>query len=640
MPGTDAPARPYGSWSSPLGVEAVTGSTLRLSPPVIDGPSTYWKEQGADGRGVIMVATGDTIGAVTTEFEDGSPVDVATRVHEYGGRDYAVDDGVVLFSARRDDRLYVTVRDGEGWTAPSPVTPDDGVRYADLAMWEGIAYAVAERHDGPSADEVVNYLARIDIAARRVETLREGADFYGGPRPNASGMALAWYEWNHPDMPWDGAALWVAAMDETGLSDARRIAGGEGVSAFSPVWVAEDELAFVADPQGWWNVMRVERPLGEARVRNVHPAAADFGAPPWVFDSSLALLDDEHLVVRWSQDGFWSIGSMRIVNGELEEWLSEWEPTSDIAAAHGRVAYVGGREEEPSALVELELGRATVRVIRRSAETVLSPEWVSRPQPVTWASGDGEAHGFFYPPTSPEARGPEGELPPLLILVHGGPTSATMGVFSPFIQYATTRGLAVLDVNYRGSTGYGRAYREALDGQWGVADLEDVASGAQYLAREGLVDPARVAIRGGSAGGYLVLRALTATDAFAAGVSRYGIADLAVLAGDTHKFESRYTERLVAPFPSEVYRERSPLFHLDTLTAPVLLLQGEDDMVVPPNQATAMAEAIRERGGDVELVMYPGEGHGFRRAENVMDALVREFAFYARVFGYEQAAKG
>lgn len=634
MPGIDAPFLPYGSWPSPLGLDAVTGATLRLSPPVIDGDGTYWKESGADGRGVIMVSHGGDLSPVTTTFEDGTEVDVATRVHEYGGRDFAVDDGVVLFSARRDDRLYVTVRDDDGWTVPAPVTPNDGVRYADIVMWEGIAYAVAERHDGPSASEVVNYLARIDIAGREVQTLREGADFYGGPRPNASGLALAWYEWNHPNMPWDAAELWVAAMDETGLSEARRIEGGEGISAFSPVWVTEDELAFVADPQGWWNVMRCEDPLGECRVRHVHPAPVEFAAPPWTFDTSLSVLDDEHLVVRWTQEGIWSFGSMRIANGELEEWLTGWEPTSDITTGGGRITYVGGREDEPTALVELALGEATVRILRRSAEPVLGPEWVSHAQPITWDSEGGESHGFFYPPTSPEARGPESELPPLIVLVHGGPTSATNGVFTPYIQYATTRGLAVLDVNYRGSTGYGRVYREALQGQWGVADLEDVASGVAYLADEGLIDARRVAIRGGSAGGYTVLRALTATSAFTAGVSRYGIADLAVLAGDTHKFESRYTEGLVAPFPSEIYRERSPLFHLENLSAPVLLLQGEDDKVVPPEQATLMADAIRERGGDVELVMYPGEGHGFRRAENAKDALEREFGFYARVFGY------
>lgn len=637
MPGTDAPTRPYGSWPSPLGLDAITGATLRLAAPVLDGGATYWKEVGADGRGVIMMANGEAISAVTTSFEDGSPVDVGSRVHEYGGPDFAVADGVCLFSARGDDRLYVTVKVDDGWTVPSPVTPNDGVRYADLVMWEGIAYAVAERHDGPAAADVVNYLARIDVAACHVETLREGADFYGGPRPSPSGLALAWYEWNHPDMPWDAAELWVAPMDEVGVGEARRIEGGAGVSAFSPVWVAEDELAFVGDPQGWWNVMRAVDPLGECRVRHVHPAAVEFAAPTWTFDTSLALLDEEHLVVRWSIDGVWSLGSMRLVNGELEEWLTGWEPTGPIACADGRIAYVGGRPDEPAALVELQLGRSTVRVLRRSAEPVLGPEWVSRAQPVTWESEGGESHGFYYPPTSPESHAPDGELPPLLVLVHGGPTSATMGVFAPFIQFATTRGFAVLDVNYRGSTGYGRAYREALDGEWGVADLEDVAAGVRWLVEQGLADPRRVAIRGGSAGGYTVLRALTSTDVFSAGVSKYGIADLAVLAGDTHKFESRYTERLVAPYPSEVYRERSPLFHLDGLTAPVLLLQGEEDKVVPPGQATQMAEAIRRRGGAVELVMYPGEGHGFRKAETALDALQREFGFYARVFGFTLA---
>nr|NLD41330.1 S9 family peptidase [Actinomycetales bacterium] len=406
------------------------------------------------------------------------------------------------------------------------------------------------------------------------------------------------------------------------------------VSAISPAWAADDELVYVADPHGWWNPFRCTDPLGECRIRLLHPAEAEFAAPPWTFESSLSPLDEEHVVARWTQHGRWSVGSIRLVNGETEEWMAGLEPTSEVAVGEGVVAFVGANSTSPAVLAELALAEGRVRVLRASAPELLEEDYVSVAEAVDWptAGGTDFAHGFFYAPANPRVSAPEDARPPVLVLVHGGPTSATSAGFSPFIQFWTTRGFGVLDVNYRGSTGYGREYREALRGAWGVADIEDVASGVAELARRGLVDGDRAFIRGGSAGGYTVLRALTTTDAFAAGTSRYGIADLALLAGDTHKFESRYTERLVGPYPeaADTYRERSPLFHLEGLTAPVLLLQGEEDRVVPPNQAVEMAEAIRARGGEVELVMYPGEGHGFRTAAAAKDALGRELDFYQR----------
>lgn len=640
-----APTRaPFGSWLSPLTIQDMTASVVRLSPPRVDGDSTYWKETGGDGRGVVMRACDGEYEAVTTLFEDGTAVDVASRVHEYGGRDFDVADGVCVFSARADDRLWVTVRGEDGWSAPRPVTPADGVRHADLTIQDHAVLAVAEEHGA----EVRNRLVRVDITSREVSVLRDAADFVANPRVNPSGTALAWYEWNHPHMPWDEATLMVAELDGDRIGEPRAVAGGAGVSAISPLWAADDELLFVSDPSGWWNVHRCSDPLGECRVRPLHPTEAEFAAPPWTFDHALTLLDEDHVVCRWTRFGRWSLGTMRISNGELEEWITGLEVASEVAAGGGRVAFIGNHAARPAALVELVLAEGSVRVLRASSPTTLAEAYVSVAEAVDWdvdddanhvAGGDGVAHGFFHPPVNPDFEAPEGELPPLLVLVHGGPTSATTGAFSPTVQFWTTRGFAVLDVNHRGSTGYGRGYREALNGRWGVVDIADIAAGVRALVEQGLVDGERVAIRGGSAGGYSVLRALTATDAFTAGTSRYGIADLALLAQDTHKFESHYTDTLVGPYPeaAAVYRERSPLFHLDSLTAPVLLLQGEDDAVVPPNQAREMARRIEAAGGDVELVLYPGEGHGFRRAETTRDALARELAFYGRVFGFTPA---
>ncbi len=600
-----------------------------------------WKERGADGRSLLFSATDGVITPLPAEFADGEGVDVASQVHEYGGPDFAVADGVLVFSARRDGRLYATILEDGGWSTPRAVTPEDGTRYVDLVLQGTLVFAVAERHNGPAAADVVNSLVAVDIEYGTVTTLREGADFYANPRPNPSGTALAWYEWNHPDMPWDATELYVAELIGTTVEDAVLVAGGTdpAISAISPAWVSDEELVFIADPHGWWNPFRCTDPLGECRIRPLNPSETEFATPPWTFDSSLTPLDEDHVVSRWTRHGRWSLGSIRLSNGETEEWMAGLEPSSEVAVGDGVAAFVGTSATAPAVLAELTLAEGQVRVLRASAPTILEEDYVSVAEAVDWptAGGTDSAHGFFYAPTNPVASGPEGELPPVLVLVHGGPTSATAAGFSPFIQFWTTRGFAVLDVNYRGSTGYGREYREALNGEWGVADIEDVSSGVAELARLGLVNGSRAFIRGGSAGGYTVLRALTTTDTFAAGTSRYGIGDLALLAGDTHKFESRYTDRLVGPYPeaAETYRERSPLFHLENLGAPVLLLQGEEDKVVPPNQAIEMAEAIRKRGGEVELVMYPGEGHGFRTAEAATDALTRELAFYQRVLGVE-----
>lgn len=620
---------PYGTWPSPLSVDDANARSRPFSTVRIDGEYTYWKEGTDDGRGQIVRSGPSGVEPVTELFDDGEAVDVTSRVHEYGGPDFAVLDGVVVFSARRDNRLYVTTDDDGGWSPPRAVTPADGTRYVDLRIQDHTVYAVAERH-GDSGVE--NLIVAVNLISGAVVPLREGADFVANPVPSPSGGALAWYEWDQPEMPWTATRLCVAELTETELLEVRVLS--EGCSALSPVWVGEDDLAFVSDQTGWWNVHRCEDPLGVARVRLLHPAEAEFAAPPWDFDTSLAVLDPEYLVVRWTQNGTWSLGVMKLANGELEEWVTGWEPTFSPVCGEGRVAFAGYRPDRPEALVELDLNRHRVRLLSHSTAPSLPEDMVSLPEALTWPVGEEEARGFFYPPTHATAVAPEGTQPPLLVLVHGGPTGATSDGYSPFVQFWTTRGFAVLDVNYRGSTGYGTAYREALDGKWGIADIEDVAAGVTHLAERGLIDPARVAIRGGSAGGYTVLRALTATDVFTAGVSRYGIGDLELLANDTHKFEARYLDGLIGPYPEAkaVYQERSPIYHLDTLTAPVLLLQGEEDAVVPPSQAHQIADAIRERGGDVELVMYPGEGHGWRKAETRRDSLERELNFYTRAF--------
>lgn len=622
---------PFGSWPSPLSPESVTSATRRLGTVRCDGHAVYFVESTADGRGALLRWQAGTLSPVTTVHQDGRGVDVGSRVHEYGGPPFAVADGTVVFSDRSDGRLYLMTREEDGsFGLPVAVTADDGARFADLTMSGRIVYAVAERH----VDDVTNTLVAIDLATGTVHELVSGPDFVANPRPSPLGNALAWYEWDHPEMPWTATRLCVAELDTVEIGERRVISSGAS-SAISPAWLSEDELLFVDDVSGWWNCYRAEHPLGEVRVRPVHPAEVDMAAPPWQLDSSLTPLDSDHVLVRYVQGGTWHLGSVRASNGEFEEWVTGWDPAGEVAVGEGVVAFYATRTDQPGAVVALDVARGKVSVVRTSSDVTLPEEAVSLPEALTWEVEPGVvAHGFFYPPVNPAVTAPV-TLPPLLVMVHGGPTSATSTGFDPSVQFWTSRGYAVLDVDYRGSTGYGRDYRRALDGQWGVADIADIASGVQYVAGRGLIDPTRVAIRGGSAGGYTVLRALTATDVFAAGMSRYGIADLALLAADTHKFEAHYTDGLVGPWPEsqEVYAERSPLNHLDRLTAPLLLMQGGQDKVVPPEQATRLASELEARGADVELVIYPAEGHGWRAAETKRDALIRELAFYQRVLG-------
>lgn len=651
---------PYGSWPSPLQAADLAGASVRLGEVGISGADTYWTEGRASEGGRTVLRRRDGTGAVSTASPpaapDGGTFDVRSRAQEYGGGTFAVADDVVVASRKEDDRLYRFGIDGTGAVA---LVPADGCRYADLQIdpGRGLVYAVAEDHGeagGFRTDPTTRLVAvPLDGSAAEdgaaVVTVFEGTDFVNAPRISPDGQHLAFVTWDHPSMPWDDSAVRVGALAEDGRlrGAAVVVAGGDEVCAQEPVWTPAGDLVHVDDRSGWWNLYRTEisAPEGwiELRTRHLHPAQAEFSGPQWVFGPrTVAVLDDQHLVLSWSERGRRRLGTMRLANGELEAWIGDWEPSGSIAAAPDRVVFVGAHPQQPAAVVELELAEGTTTVLARSTSVSLPEDSVSEAEPVTWVSQDEqEAHGFFYGPRLEGVRAADGELPPLLVMIHGGPTSATSPGFSPAIQFWTTRGFAVLDVNYGGSTGYGRAYRERLDGAWGVVDVADCATGAAAMADAGRADGDRLAIRGGSAGGFTTLAALAFTDTFAAGTSLYGIGDLAALAAETHKFEARYLDRLVGPYPEaeQVYRDRSPLQHVEAITVPVLLLQGSEDRVVPPAQSVEMAQALRGRGVPVAYVEFPGEGHGFRGAEAIRTALQTELAFYGRVFGFDPAGE-
>ena len=692
---------PYGTWESPVGARALTERAVGLSLPQVDGPDVYWLEDRPEeaGRTVLVRRRADgTVADVLTTMPSGEPVDVRSRVHEYGGAAYSVRNGVIVLSHAADGRLYrVGVGGGRGnhaTDAPAPeavpLTPAGPWRFADpvIDLAREVVYAVREDHTPvASGQEPVNELVRIPLdgsaaggAAAEgtvgdagphgdpnvglddsphggpdggpdsaVAVVATGTDFVISPALSPDGARLAWVSWDHPHMPWTSSSLHVAELTPEGLPTTDEvIAGGDGVSVAQPLWTQTGDLVHVDDRTGWWNLYRTEglRPGQERRTRALHPAEMEFTGPQWRFGPrTVAVLDDEHLVCAWTREGRWHLGAVRLANGELEEWSGGWEP-QEVAAAEGRVVVVAASAVQPTAVLEVvrrgSRPGTDVAVLRRSSELTLDSADVSVAEGISWPTPDGaQAYGFYYPPASGRFRGPEGERPPLLVLSHGGPTSATRAVFSLAVQFWTTRGFAVLDVNYGGSTGYGRAYRERLDGAWGIVDVADCASGAEHLADAGLVDRARLGIRGGSAGGYTTLAALTFTDTFTAGASRYGIGDLEALARDTHKFESRYPVGLVGPYPeaAQTYRDRSPVHHTDRLSAPMVLLQGTEDKVVPPNQAELMADAVRAKGLPVAVVMFEGEGHGFRRAENIEAALLAELSFYGQVWGFEPAGE-
>lgn len=624
---------PYGSWRSPITSDLIAASVVALGEPRVDGDDVYWLEGRAmeGGRQVVVRRTGD--GRVADVTPPG--FNTRTRVHEYGGASYAISLGVVLFSNFADQRLYRQRPDGP----PVPFSeeaPPGALRYADLSFDPkgGRVFAVREDHRGRG--EARNELVALDLASGAAAVLATGHDFYSSPRPSPDGRLLAWLSWDHPNMPWDGTELWVASLEGARLGDARRLAGGARESIVQPAWSPEGELHFVSDRTGWWNVYRRR----DGRTEPLVTREAEFARPLWAFgQSTYAFLPDRRVAAAFTERGGWRLALLDGRGGLAPLEL----PYTDIAGVRAwgaRLVLVAGAPAEPTSVVALDPESGRREVLRRSIELAVDPGYLSSPEPLEFPTEDGStAHALFYRSRNRDFAGPAGERPPLLVLSHGGPTGAASSTLNLALQFWTSRGFAVLDVDYGGSTGYGRAYRERLRGTWGVVDVDDCVAGARDLARRGEVDAARLLIRGGSAGGYTTLAALTFRDAFRAGASHYGVSDLAALARDTHKFESRYLDGLVGPYPArrDLYEARSPIHHAERLARPVIFFQGLEDPVVPPAQAERMVAALRAKGIPVAYVPFEGEQHGFRKAEHIKRALDAELYFYSRILGFPLA---
>lgn len=601
---------PFGAWKSPITAESIARGSVSLAEPELAGGRVWWIEArpSEGGRQVVVGAELDGSGradAIAAGFS------ARTRVHEYGGGAFTVAGREVVFS--NDD-------DGRVWRGDEPLTPEPAqprsLRYADFALDGERIVCVRESHGG--GGEPVNEL--VAIANGQVEVLASGADFYAAPRPGPGGR-LAWLQWDHPRMPWDGTELRV---------DGELVAGGPEEAIVQPAWSPDGRLHWVSDASGWWNLYRE----GE----HLHPAEAEFAMPLWVFgQSSYVFLDDGRIACTWSRDAFPHLGLLDPDSGRMEELSPARLPVQRAARIRTdgrRLAYVGASPALGAAVVVLDTATGEETVIASATQDSVDERYISHPQALEFESHGRTSHALFYPPRNADHEAPAGERPPLLVLSHGGPTAQVEPALDLRTQFWTSRGFAVVDVNYGGSTGYGRAYRELLRGQWGVVDLEDCTEAALHLAREGLADPRRLAIRGGSAGGYTTLCALVFTDEFNAGASYFGVADVEALMSDTHKFESRYELGLIPP---DKARERSPIHFVDRISAPVIVFQGLDDPVVPPAQAELIVAALRERGIEHEYHAYEGEAHGFRRAETIADSLTAELRFYGRILGFEPA---
>ena len=617
----------HGFWKSPITSDLVAAESVRLNEPRLDEDAIYWLEGRPAERGRTVPVRRDPDGSIRDVLPP--PWNVRSRVHEYGGGAYAVAQGSLYFVENRDQRLYRKQPRG----APEPLTPESAARYADVVVDapRNRLLAVREDHSGKGREAVQSIVAVDWQRPGQVpRALVSGADFYSNPRLSPDGSRMCWLEWNHPNLPWDGTELWIGEFSaDGGVVAPHKVAGGPSESVFQPQWSPDGVLHFVSDRTGFWNLY-LQR---EDSVHPLHERDAEFGLPQWVFGmSTFGFATDGSVLCAYCEDGVWSMGIVA-PDGAFTPVDTPYSQIDDIVVRGATAVFRGASPSQSSSLVRLDLESGESDVLRRSsAPPDEIQKYFSVPESISCSvpSGNTDVHAFYYAPHNPDFEPPPGEAPPLIIRLHGGPTGAASNALQIAVQFWTSRGFAYLDLNYGGSTGFGRAYRERISGEWGVSDVEDTVQAARSLVALGLADPARMIVKGASAGGYTVLRCLSCSDLFAAGASYYGIGDLRALAEDTHKFESRYLDKLVGPWPEAqaLYSDRSPLLSAGDIEAPTIFFQGYKDEVVPQAQAAAMVSAMRDNNIPVAYYLFEGESHGFRDGENIKRSLDAELGFY------------
>jgi dipeptidyl aminopeptidase/acylaminoacyl peptidase len=633
---TDRKTVPYGSWASPITIDLHLNGTVQMRNQMArwDGEDLYWSELRPGEKGRIVIVRRSADGAI----EDVTPPDynARTTVHEYGGGHYAVNGGTAWFVNYADQRVYRQDRHGH----PQPITPPVDVRHADMVVdaRRGLLFAVREDHT-TGESEPVNSLVALDwTGGRDAIIVASGNNFYSSPRLSPDGNRLCWLTWNHPNMPWDGTELWVGALDGGGhVGSARKIAGGPAESIFQPEWSPDGDLYFVSDRSDWWNLYR-SRGEGDEPVCK---RAAEFGAPQWVFGTKqYAFRTADEVMCLYSEAGGTKLGRLDLNTGTLKQIELLYTSLTSLDVHDGRAVMIAASPTLSERILVVDVDSGKQEVVKVSNAAHIDPGYFSIPQPIEFATEDGlSAHAFYYPPKNRDYEGPPDERPPLMVRCHGGPTSAAGSSFNLEYQYWTSRGFAIVDVNYGGSSGFGRAYRLRLNGNWGVVDVDDCINAARHLVERGLADGRRVCITGGSAGGFTTLLSITKRDFYNAGASHFGIGDLETFIKDTHKFESRYLDTLVGPYPerADLYRDRSAVHFADQISCPVILFQGLEDEIVPPSQAEQFVAVCKEKKLPYAYVAFEGEQHGFRQDKNIRRSIEGEMYFLSQIFDFATA---
>lgn len=621
--------KPYGTWESLITSEMLVGGAVRLGEIVTDGDDVWWAESRPDEGGrTVIVRNG--------KDQTDKKTNVRTLVHEYGGSAWWVRNGTLVYSQYFDQRLYRRDKSGDS----IPLTPESetqqSYRYADGRITNNEDWYVCVRETHTSSDEEPsNEIVAVPLdGSQQIRVLVSGPDFVSSPRVSKEGDQIAWVQWNHPNMPWDDTQLCIASLEEMVLSN-QKVTKSKAESFFQPEWDDQGNLHVVSDRNNWWNLFRVDQSTNEIDLTSLTNIEAEIGLPQWVFGQSRYAFVGDEIWFVYREAGIDKLATLSS-NGQFEQIkIDATEIESVTNYQDGIVATVSSWKAESSVMF---INSEEVRPLSKTRDLDIGESWFPVPETFTYQTSDSEkAHALFYSPTNPEYEIHENENPPLIVLAHGGPTGSARRQLQLSIAYWTSRGFGVADVDYRGSTGYGRLYRNSLRNSWGLADVEDCVAVAKHLVAQKKVDKNRLAIKGGSAGGFTVLAALTFHDTFTAGASRYGIADLAILAKDTHKFESRYLDRLVGKWPEdeEIYKQRSPIHHIEQLSTPMVILQGSEDPIVPPNQAHLMAKKLKENDIPHALIEFSDEGHGFRKAPNITKAIESELAFFAQIFNFE-----
>lgn len=626
---------PYGNWPSPITAELLTAQNVRLSEPQACGDDVFWLESRPAEKGRNALVQRSASGERKDVLPE--PHSIRSRAHEYGGGSYLVTPDFIICVLDADQRVYYFNRTTKTLTPITPANPQNTThfRFADFC-WDQShqrIIAIREDHTGNQRFERSEIVAISLNAPHYIHVLVSGADFYSNPRLNPAENKLSYLCWNHPQMPWDGSECYCADINITGeITATQLIAGSKHESIFQPQWSPNGDLYFVSDRNNWWNIYRFD--VTTSTSENMCDMPAEFATPQWVFGmSTYGFINDNEIFCCYSQQGQWQLGFIDIEQKTLQSISSDFKDISGIFCHKNKAYFLAASAMQATTLFCIH--NQKIELIAQASAHVLTPDDISQPQAITFPTNDGEeAYGFYYAPKNKHVSAPQNSLPPLIVMCHGGPTGATETSLNIKIQFWISRGFAVLDVNYRGSTGYGRQYRNRLKNNWGITDVIDVCSGVDFLVAQNLVDKNKIAIRGGSAGGYTVLSALTFRDTFKAGASLYGIGDLEALARDTHKFEAHYLDSLVDEYPAgkATYIARSPIHHIEKLNCPVIFLQGLKDKVVPPQQAEAMVNALQQKGIRTDYITFAEEGHGFRQADNIKQAIEAELAFYQSVF--------